>query len=239
MDGASIVEAFRQPLEELERERSKVRRDHRGFLFIACLAFTMAFACLGSALLGDSRFLFILAAVLSAGGVVALRFRTRVDSAYQALFRDKVTRQWFHQRFLGVFLAAPPKEFSPEALYLLGEAGLLKARLEDRIYFDRETEDSHVYAVSKGTKRFLYFMKKRQGAVSAVENHFPFTLSKFGKVKTRANSEGIWIALELKHRLFAAPVFQETTDPSGYSTWNDDAKILLDPDVRLHWIAAR
>lgn len=234
-----VVASFAGPLEELERERRKVQRDRRGFLFVALLAKLLALVCFASAAIGGSTFLALVGFFLIAGSIVALAMREHVDGRYQMLFRDKVTRHWFHQRFLGVFLAAPPKEPSPEALYLLREAGLDPAKLEDRIYFDRETEDSHVYVATKGLRRHLYFMKKRPGAVPTLTSEFPSALEKFGDVHVRESAEGLWVWVRLKRRLFEAPVTRETTDPAAYVDWVDDAKILLDPDVRLHWIAAR
>ncbi|MES2964949.1 MAG: hypothetical protein V4760_13750 [Bdellovibrionota bacterium] len=236
---ADFVANFKAPLEELERERLKVRRDRRGFLFIALLLKTMALVCSLSALAGRSTFLVVLALVMIAGSFVALFLREKADARYQDEFREKVTRRWFHERFLGVFLAAPPKDLSANARYLLGHSKFARGRLEDRVYFDRETEDSHIYVTSRGRKRFLSFMKMRSGVEHAPPEELMAALARFGKVHWVSGRDGLWVALRLRKRLFSAPVETETSDSTGYADWVEDAKILLDPEVRLHWIGAR
>lgn len=236
---SDFVSSFRRPLEELERERLKVRRDRRGFLFIALLLKVMAVVCFVSAAVGSSLFLFLLALAMIAGSIVSLVIREGADSKYQQQFREKVTRSWFHQRFLGVFLASPPKDLSPNARYLLSQTKLAKGRIEDRIYFDRETEDSHIFVISRGRKRFLCFMKMRSGMAHPPSEDFMTALARFGKVRFVSGTNGLWVAVHLAKRLFPAPILVETTNPAAYESWAEDAKILLDPEVRLHWIGAR
>ncbi|MEK7356000.1 MAG: hypothetical protein AAB250_06095 [Bdellovibrionota bacterium] len=240
-----IVANFQGPLAELERERQKVRRDHRGFLFICYLLILLGFACLFSGWIAESTGLLYFSGFLFALSLVPKLVRGVAETKYQASFREKVTRPWFHQRFLGVFLAAPPKEPSQDFLFLHREAwsflanwSLTPLKIYDRVFFDREDESSHIGTFGTLSRSYLVFMKKRVNEAPEPDD-FVAALSKFGKVRVKSTSEGLWIALRLPHRLFEAPVMTSTTDQAAYESWEDDAKILLDPDVRLRWIAAR
>lgn len=145
----NIVERFRDQLEGLELERLKVVRDRKAYLFLCGLLGFLALASIISAAIGRSWVLGVFSLILFALAYSAFFLRGSVDEKYQILFRERITRQWFRERFGSAYLAAKPESVNEELAVVLREAAVRVTRqdprrvaIEDRIFFERDLETS-------------------------------------------------------------------------------------------------
>lgn len=146
--GDLFVERFRAPLEIMERERIKLVRDRKAYLFLIGLMGFMGALCLLSGAFGPSRFVLAIGLVLIFVAEVVRRLRASLDGYYQAAFRAHVTRDWFHWQFPTWYLAPAPAAAS---LPLEVKRGLREAciratgqrpsltSIEERIFSDSDS----------------------------------------------------------------------------------------------------
>ena len=243
----TIVDAFREPLTILERQRLKVVRDRKGFQFLAGLFFLLSFVC-GFSALSHSRLLFFLSFIFFVSALTALFLRRRSAESYQFLFRELVTRSWFHAEFPEAYLAAPSGEVGDIEYFLVSHGcktvlgfPVRGTEIEDRLYFERETSDSHIVVVQNRGRRALLLAKKRNepGPSLEAQKELATYLRRFKRPRIDSSTEAFCAGVRLQERLFSAPVDSSALEASSYSHWSIDAKLILDPELRRLWLSVR
>ena len=198
--------------------------------------------------MGPSRLMLGLGVGLLLIAEVLRRLRAGLDENYQTLFRERVTRNWYHLSVPGAYLAvAPPRDqIPPEVSKSLGEAcryvtgqNPKRTAIEERVFSDSDSYHSWSFILadralltSRVKLRALVWFRALAIVPSEprLDELRTILRSRAAGRTARAfvSTTGIWGAVMLDGRPFLAPVTTSCLVPESYSSWKRDAELLND-----------
>lgn len=164
----SPFDRFETALRALERERNKLLRDRKGFLFLTGTFAFLSILCLISALIGESLLVAVLGVFLAFGAFSAWMFRRSLGPGYQKNLRDLVSQEWFHTRFPQAYMVVPDLSSSELATAALRGAcrfvtkqSASRSEMECAFLLDNDPVDSYVFVSRETGKLFRGSTKSR------------------------------------------------------------------------------